>query len=80
MMTVSEDYKSGFKDGFAAGLEEGKKLQPLKTDDLPINFGPVSCSRCGRNTATAIVCYNSNCPTSYSGKAKSPDKTGWIIR
>lgn len=27
---MSNDYKSGFKDGFAAGLEEGKKLASYK--------------------------------------------------
>lgn len=26
---MSDDYQKGFKDGFAVGLEEGKKLTPV---------------------------------------------------
>lgn len=28
---MSDDYRQGFKDGFSAGLEEGKKLAPKQT-------------------------------------------------
>ena len=30
-MKMSDDYAKGFKDGFAAGLEEGKRLAPKTT-------------------------------------------------
>lgn len=62
---MSDDYKSGFKDGFAAGLEEGKKLG-IKLPDYPNYLGsPGTCHVCGRLSqgVTGYVCSNANCPT-----------------
>lgn len=59
---MSEDYAKGFKDGFAAGLEEGKKLNDRtytdglidgmkKTMPPPYNPSPQwpydTCPKCG---------------------------------
>lgn len=38
---MSEDYKKGFKDGFAAGLEEGKKLS-MPQVGWP-TYPPITC-------------------------------------
>ena len=69
------DYAQGFKDGFAAGLEEGKKLVPVKSVD-PFNPNylgtPGTCSVCGKywgNSVWGYVCSNQHCPgkvTAYS--------------
>lgn len=79
---MSEDYAKGFKDGFAAGLEEGKKLTPVVSKDptrlddyvfgQPGYLGlPNTCHVCGRlqNSVDGYVCYSPKCPsmaTSYS--------------
>lgn len=66
------DYAQGFKDGFAAGLEEGKKLasKPTRLDDYlfgqPGYLGmPNTCHVCGRlqSGVDGYVCYSPNCPT-----------------
>lgn len=60
------DYAQGFKDGFAAGLEEGKKLAPKDTVFQPTYLGsPGSCQVCGRLSQgiTGYVCYDPKCPT-----------------
>jgi hypothetical protein len=68
------DYAQGFKDGFAAGLEEGKKLAPKQTKLDDYVFGQ-HCSVCGKDFGNKIwgyVCSNANCPTratAYSGGA-----------
>ena len=60
------DYAQGFKDGFAAGLEEGKKLNPPKIE-WPGYLGSYTCcSLCGIDFGNKIwgyVCSNANCPT-----------------
>ena len=64
----NEDYKKGFKDGFAAGLEEGKKLAPVKSKD-PTRlddyvFGqPNTCSVCGMkfDGPMGYVCMHPGC-------------------
>lgn len=74
---MSDDYAKGFKDGFAAGLEEGKKLAPVisknptRLDDYVFgnNYG---CPKCGKIFMSAQVCYTSGCPyvaTAYSDGA-----------
>lgn len=65
---MSEDYAKGFKDGFAAGLEEGKKLAPRDTVFQPGYLGmPNTCSVCGRdggnNGVWGYVCSHPKCPT-----------------
>lgn len=61
---MSEDYAKGFKDGFAAGLEEGKKLNSLK---YPNYLGsPGTCHVCGKywgNGVWGYVCSNQYCPS-----------------
>lgn len=60
---MSNDYAKGFKEGFAAGLEEGKKLSSPKITSI----GSLSaCGVCGRyfgDNAWGYVCNNANCPT-----------------
>ena len=63
---MSEDYKNGFKDGFAAGLEEGKKLNTPKIGWPGYLGSPNCCSVCGKdfgNKVWGYVCSNANCPT-----------------
>lgn len=60
------DYAQGFKDGFAAGLEEGKKLAPKDTVFKPGYLGmPDTCHVCGRlqSGIDGYVCYSPRCPT-----------------
>ncbi len=74
---MSNDYTKGFKDGFAAGLEEGKKLSTKTTrlDDYVFgnNYG---CPKCGKVFMTAQVCYSSGCP--YVATAYSTGATGAV--
>jgi hypothetical protein len=61
--SMSNDYAKGFKEGFAAGLEEGKKLSAQKIASI----GSLSaCGLCGKyfgNNAWGYVCNHTNCPT-----------------
>lgn len=60
------DYAQGFKDGFAAGLEEGKKLKPPKIEWPGYLGSSTCCSLCGIDFGNKIwgyVCSNANCPT-----------------
>lgn len=60
------DYAQGFKDGFAAGLEEGKKLAPKDAVFRPGILGlPNTCQVCGRlqSGIQGYVCYDPKCPT-----------------
>lgn len=72
---MSEDYAKGFKEGFAAGLEEGKKLAPVKSNFPGYLGSATACSVCGKDFGNKIwgyVCSNVNCPTravAYSGGA-----------
>lgn len=66
---MSDDYQKGFKDGFAVGLEEGKKLvpKPTRLDDYlfgqPGYLGnPGTCQVCGRSGVAGYVCYDPKCP------------------
>lgn len=65
MTKTNSDYAQGFKDGFAAGLEEGKKLAPKQTrlDDLMI--GSTGCAVCGRydTKPMGLVCMHPGCPS-----------------
>lgn len=65
MSERAPDYAQGFKDGFAAGLEEGKKL--AQKIGWPGYLGsPNCCSVCGKDFGNKIwgyVCSNANCPT-----------------
>ena len=62
------DYAQGFKDGFAAGLEEGKKLAPKQTrlDDYVAGQRD-TCPKCGIKIGGVMgyVCSSVNCPTYY---------------
>lgn len=64
---MSNDYAKGFKDGFAAGLEEGKKLAPKDTVFQPSYLGSFdACRVCGKqwgNDAWGYVCSNMYCPS-----------------
>ena len=64
--SMSNDYAKGFKDGFAAGLEEGKKLSSPKPS-WPMYLGsPNTCQVCGKyfgNNDWGYVCSHTNCPT-----------------
>ena len=60
------DYAQGFKDGFAAGLEEGKKLNQPKIEWPGYLGSSTCCSVCGKDFGNKIwgyVCSNANCPT-----------------
>jgi hypothetical protein len=66
------DYAKGFKDGWHAGLEEGKKIAPKEQTYNPwIDTGPYvgkaneSCPKCGVKIGGVMgyVCSSPNCPT-----------------
>ena len=62
------DYAKGFKEGFAAGLEEGKKLsQPQIGWPSPSPYFELkeTCPKCGIkiNGVMGYVCSSPNCPT-----------------
>ncbi len=72
MSDRAPDYAQGFKDGFAAGLEEGKKLAPKQTKLDDYVFGqpdylgmPNTCHVCGRlqSGIEGYVCYSPRCPS-----------------
>lgn len=78
------DYAQGFKDGFAAGLEEGKKLAPVKSVD-PWGFGLLvgspGCPVCGRfdgGSVMGYVCYNPKCPTRITAYTTGGAVTGAV--
>jgi len=72
------DYANGFKDGFAAGLEEGKKMNDKTYTDglvegmkktLPPPYVPKeTCPKCGITIGGVMgyVCNSINCPTYYN--------------
>lgn len=64
---MSDDYAKGFKDGFAAGLEEGKKLAPVVPSYPSFLGSPGYCQVCGKDFGNGkiwgYVCINANCPT-----------------
>lgn len=74
-MKMTDDYRQGFKDGWLAGLEEGKKLaakQPRLDDYLfgrptPPYDPRETCPKCGVKISgvTGYVCSSINCPTFY---------------
>lgn len=63
------DYAKGFKDGFLAGVEEGKKLNQKDywTQPWPNYLGsPNTCVVCGKdwgNGAWNYYCSNARCPS-----------------
>jgi hypothetical protein len=67
MMIMSNDYAKGFKDGFAAGLEEGKKLAPVVPSYPSFLGSPGYCQVCGKNWGNGgvwgYVCNNQYCPS-----------------
>jgi len=74
------DYAQGFKDGFAAGLEEGKKLAPKQTRLDDYVFGR-HCSVCGKDFGNKIwgyVCSNANCPTRVTAYSTGGVVTGAV--
>ena len=70
---MNNDYAQGFKDGFAAGLEEGKKLDQKKYDPWVAPWPTTSpnisyretCPKCGIriDKPMGYVCSSPNCPT-----------------
>jgi len=65
---MSDDYAKGFKDGFAVGLEEGKRLAPKTTRLDDYVFGnSYGCPKCGKNfndgKIWGYVCSVSGCPS-----------------
>ena len=70
---MSEDYIKGFKDGFAIGLEEGKRNQNLNqvpkydpwVPKSPNIIGTPGCAVCGRYDTGPMgyVCTHPSCPT-----------------
>jgi len=64
---MSKDYQDGFKDGFAKGLEEGKKLsQPqIGWPSTSPSFSADRCPKCGINISGVMgyVCHSPGCPT-----------------
>jgi hypothetical protein len=64
------DYAQGFKDGFAAGLEEGKKLYqtkigwPMTAPNWTLEVKE-NCPKCGIKIGGVMgyVCSSPNCPT-----------------
>jgi hypothetical protein len=75
---MNNDYAQGFKDGFAAGLEEGKKLAPrapnwnellVGGEKIPTTSPKISlhetCPKCGIKIGGVMgyVCGSINCPT-----------------
>jgi hypothetical protein len=82
-----DDYQKGFKDGFAAGLEEGKKLapkQPRLDDYVFCQSGylgaPDTCQVCGRlqSGIQGYVCYSPRCPYTSTSSSKDPSNTTWL--
>lgn len=79
---MMNDYAQGFKDGFAAGLEEGKKLAPKtqpKLDDYlfgqPGYLGTAdTCHVCGRlqSGIQGYVCYSPRCPSMATAYSTGP--------
>lgn len=74
---MNEDYRQGFKDGFAAGLEEGKKQQKISIDlekyiQKPLTFPQYdqreTCPKCGIKISGVMgyVCNSINCPAFYT--------------
>lgn len=64
------DYAKGFKDGFAAGLEEGKKLNQPQIgwpSTSPNLFLKETCPKCGIKIdgVMGYVCGSINCPIQY---------------
>ena len=86
---MSEDYRQGFKDGFAAGLEEGKKMNDKTYTDgliegmkktLPPPYVPKeTCPKCGITIGSAMgyVCQSINCPTYYKTWAGPAQYNDW---
>ena len=67
---MSDDYAKGFKDGFAAGLEEGKRHQnlnpvPYTRPYEPLDMTKDNCPKCGIKISGVMgyVCTSINCPT-----------------
>lgn len=71
---MNEDYRHGFKDGWLAGLEEGKKQQKIAVDlekylQKPLTFPQYDtremCPKCGVKISGVMgyVCNSPNCPT-----------------
>ena len=65
------DYAQGFKDGFAAGLEEGKKLNTPQIGWPSYLGSPGTCQVCGRLSQGIMgyVCYDPKCPTRVTAYA-----------
>ena len=87
------DYANGFKDGFAAGLEEGKKIKERSYMDgyndgliegmkktLPPPYVPQeTCPKCGITIGGAMgyTCQSINCPTYYKTWTNPIPGTFW---
>ena len=84
---MSEDYRQGFKDGFALGLEEGKRNQNLNSvpsyhldpTKSPSVLLKETCPKCGITIGGAMgyVCQSINCPTYYKTWAGPAQYNDW---
>jgi len=57
----NEDYAKGYNDGFRAGLEAGKTIQPSN----PLWDNKPQCRVCGMvfDKVMGYVCMHNNCPS-----------------
>jgi len=60
---MSDEYRSGFRDGFAAGLEEGKRIQTQPYPAYPTLYD--GCPVCLKkfDSPWGYVCANPKCPS-----------------
>ncbi len=61
---MSEDYNRGFRDGFKAGLEEGKKLSLPRDPSYPTSY--TGCPVCLKDFSKGVwgyVCSHPRCPS-----------------
>ena len=84
---MSEDYRNGFKDGFALGLEEGKRnqnLNPVPSYHLDPTKSPSvllkeTCPKCGITISGVMnyTCQSINCPTYYKTWSSPSGYNNW---
>lgn len=76
---MMSDYRQGFKDGFALGLEEGKKMNGIwPAPDLP-SSNTETCPKCGITISGVMnyTCQSINCPTYYKTWAGPAQYNDW---
>lgn len=76
---MSEEYKKGYREGWADGYQQAKKEFGWFTPTLPYQGDMMKCPVCGRSGVHASVCSHPQCPakvtanytTSLTGAAGS---------